>query len=130
MVITKVSLKQKRPQLKKWGSAAVTTSKTFVRASTGPRARRRIASSLRRRSSVDEGSGSKVNSVVWIKCVMELHLIYTYETRRAWKTGGNKRLSYYSLWKNSGMLYALLLSTEFPNCISSSYQKMFKIQIE
>jgi hypothetical protein len=25
---------------------------------------------------------------------MELHLIYTYETRRAWNTGGNKLLQF------------------------------------
>lgn len=60
MVITKVFLKQKRPQLKRWGVAAVTASKTFVRATTGPRAGRRFCRSLRRRSSADEGGFCKV----------------------------------------------------------------------
>ncbi|XP_021917974.1 regulator of G-protein signaling loco isoform X3 [Zootermopsis nevadensis] len=50
---------QKRPQLKRWGVAAVTASKTFVRATTGPRAGRRFCRSLRRRSSADEGGFCK-----------------------------------------------------------------------
>jgi hypothetical protein len=60
MVISKLSLKQNRPQLKKWGVATFTATKTFVRATTGPRAGKRISRNLRQRSSSDEGIFSKV----------------------------------------------------------------------
>ncbi|PSN42008.1 hypothetical protein C0J52_08253 [Blattella germanica] len=56
MVTTMVSLIQNRPQLKKWGNATFTASRTFVRATSGRSTGRRITRSLRQRSNSSDDS--------------------------------------------------------------------------
>lgn len=46
--------RRSRPQLKKWSNATVTASKTFVRATTGVRAGKRISRTILHRSNSDE----------------------------------------------------------------------------
>jgi hypothetical protein len=123
MVITNVSLKQKRPQLKKWGSAAVTASKTFVRATTGPRAGRRISRSLRQRASSDEAVCCKVNAASGIN--ISWKCISTACTKQdEHGTLVEKALSCWSGRRDNSM-QAVLVNTQFCHCVSSSYRKMF-----